>query len=1599
MISNPNFYIYQFIDIFLHINLLYSFRFVGVDPSSDEVVLMKIIAVLRLLMLSPVGLTLTNESVCEIMQSTFRICFENRLSDLLRKTAEMALADMIQLLFTRLPTFSEDYLPLLKKLKMRSIGASDKPDKPKRSKSALSATTQKRQKGKREKSPNEKAKQENMASAIGNASQKAKAETSNENIDNSTASDSASIEYKETQELKSGTPSGSTLTSPSNDLPPATPVFNVDSDVLARSPIGSVSDLSTLGERNEETTKTINEIDKDTDIEQQNQNTIQNPTTTVDITMTTPEGSSANVNTKSDKTVEQLPEVPVKAKSESDELNSGRLADEDGNFINAQGVTFAQTVETVDEMGGFKAYGLPCVREVFRFLISLINPHESWTASGAGQGNVGNNSVGGITLQNDSMIQIALSLLSSALETGAEHIHKFESLLELVKDDLCKNLVALLSAERVSTFAAALWISYIIIVTQRKHIKHQLEIFLMRLIDLVSSESQRVTYEHKELVLEMIVRLYKIPGFVSQLFLNFDCDMYAQDVFEDLCKMLAKNALPLSGLYSTHLLSLDALLTIINGIESQCRKDTKSKPNIETKSKVSQAQESKSSNEKSNDSLDDSAYSVASHEELMTVKERKKIINTATSQFNVKPAKGVAYMQEMSLFQTPMDPVEVGLFMRENPHLDKKQIGEYVSNRKNIEVLEAFVTSFQFSGLRVDESLRVFLESFRLPGEAPLITLILEKFADHWQKCNDNQLADSDAAFTLAYAVIMLNVDQHNKNHTKTNEPMTLEQFMRNLRGTNGGGDHDKDMLAEIYSAIRNEEIVMPAEQTGLVKENYIWKCALKRSQEKDGLGGYLLYSNVMFDRDLFDLIWGPTVAALSQVFDKTKIEEASATTGTDMIEKSLHGFQKCAFIASQYRMTNLFDHIIISLSKFTTLQKASTSQNSGAPIFSAMYGSDTKAQLATRMVFNLVHKYGDILRNGWKNVLDCLLQLFYCQLLPKTLLEAEDYLESTGRIMLFREQERDDVKVQSSFLDSLVSWMSTNDSVNSTGQRIKTPEEEESCQEAEKCIQDCNTELLITESKFLVLDSLNCLIDLLIEGSREDPDLQGQNEASESLAAPSLNETNQVALIENAAIFYQELMVRIAIQNRDRVTNIWKKISEHILSLIFEGTKSSTIKRSRAHKDFILERSVTAILRLCVRLARREDLASMVVRSLDPLIRLKTTHMFKVSRHVSFGLHELLRNDAANIHEADDWAIIFALIEIAGAGASPDLKKEEGINENAVQADAARRAQPQQPTGDDDSGHGASSDSESPTTSRTNSPTNTVGSSASGGGSHARELLTRERSGSIGSSTGGWIVLGGTNASAAEQQYQAISEGILVKFDKLSIVHSRKIVMHDSLAFLKSCESLAFLIRDVAHITPHNFVSCVLTLRTFVEASFMGRNENDLQKTESKQSPARSHSRHISNRNKSMRRIRSVQNIAERAGSRDRASSRAGSDNDAGDDEDLENADVDDLSSEYHHVSLQLLDLMHTLHTRAAQIHYSWAEESKSTGENIKLNNEVSSKEVTKTLDDANNLIASSKHSSTISINTTSRLWITAWCPLLQGMARLCCDRRSHIR
>lgn len=78
------------------------------------------------------------------------------------------------------------------------------------------------------------------------------------------------------------------------------------------------------------------------------------------------------------------------------------------------------------------------------------------------------------------------------------------------------------------------------------------------------------------------------------------------------------------------------------------------------------------------------------------------------------------------------DPAEIARFLRENPGLNKAMIGEYISSRNNSVILDAFVKTFEFTDVRIDEALRSFLETFRLPGEAPTISMIMENFAEHW---------------------------------------------------------------------------------------------------------------------------------------------------------------------------------------------------------------------------------------------------------------------------------------------------------------------------------------------------------------------------------------------------------------------------------------------------------------------------------------------------------------------------------------------------------------------------------------------------------------------------------------------------------------------------------------------------------------------------------------------------------------------------------------------------------------------------------------------------------------------------------------------------
>jgi len=166
----------------------------------------------------------------------------------------------------------------------------------------------------------------------------------------------------------------------------------------------------------------------------------------------------------------------------------------------------------------------------------------------------------------------------------------------------------------------------------------------------------------------------------------------------------------------------------------------------------------------------------------------------------------------------------------------------------------------------------------------------------------------------------------------------------------------------------------------------------------------------------------------------------------------------------------------------------------------------------------------------------------------------------------------------------------------------------------------------------------------------------------------------------------------------------------------------------------------------------------------------------------------------------------------------------------------------------------------------------------------------------------------------------------------------NEKLSQHDRRALIKSCETLSFLIRDSAHVTQENFEYCIHCIRTFIEATVT-------------QQAYQQKSKIIIN-SKTLKQIRKAtsSNSLNNENINEQNNNQSGQIQFNIKQSKLEYDDDDDQESikqEYQSLALQLLDLMHTLHTRASQIY---------------------------------------KHTTITDQTASSILWYKCWCPILQG-------------
>lgn len=173
--------------------------------------------------------------------------------------------------------------------------------------------------------------------------------------------------------------------------------------------------------------------------------------------------------------------------------------------------------------------------------------------------------------------------------------------------------------------------------------------------------------------------------------------------------------------------------------------------------------------------------------------------------FNAKSRNGIQKIKDICEKHgiSPIEGEIASFFHKQKQNLNLESVGDYLSDQgdENKRVLTAFTDQMDFQGQSFTESLRNYLKSFKLPGEAQKIDRLVERFSEAYFKQNPgNNIASQDAVYVLAFQTIMLNTDLHNPS-VKTK--MDVDALKKNLRGVNNGSNFDENFLQGIYDEIK----------------------------------------------------------------------------------------------------------------------------------------------------------------------------------------------------------------------------------------------------------------------------------------------------------------------------------------------------------------------------------------------------------------------------------------------------------------------------------------------------------------------------------------------------------------------------------------------------------------------------------------------------------------------------------------------------------------------------------------------------------------------------------------------------------------------------
>jgi Sec7-like guanine-nucleotide exchange factor len=135
--------------------------------------------------------------------------------------------------------------------------------------------------------------------------------------------------------------------------------------------------------------------------------------------------------------------------------------------------------------------------------------------------------------------------------------------------------------------------------------------------------------------------------------------------------------------------------------------------------------------------------------------DRHPVVTQFIETFARDPSVAIKLLYERSQLQG--DSATLASLLFKTPELDKEQLGEYLARRENLPLLRAFVDRFHFQGVRLDEALRMFLLSLRLPVSTVACEAVLHALAERWVAANRSAVTfDVGLAADLVLAMMQV---------------------------------------------------------------------------------------------------------------------------------------------------------------------------------------------------------------------------------------------------------------------------------------------------------------------------------------------------------------------------------------------------------------------------------------------------------------------------------------------------------------------------------------------------------------------------------------------------------------------------------------------------------------------------------------------------------------------------------------------------------------------------------------------------------------------------------------------------------------------------